>query len=123
MIFKSKYDENLSLVSVSLENPEEYKTSDGKYLLSIKNFTTIERFCDNLVTTQGVLRILFNEELKIEIFEFLSKSHQENPLKDLRCCLVNDFGITPQYSRTLIIAEALTEMDSSIIDFVSKFDN
>jgi ankyrin repeat protein len=37
--------------------------------------------------------------------------------------LVNDFGITPQFSRTLIISEALTEMNQSINEFIEKFDN
>ena len=32
------------------------------------------------------------------------------------------FGITPQFSRTLVISEALTEMVDSINDFVDKFN-
>jgi hypothetical protein len=44
-------------------------------------------------------------------------------MKEYNCSLVNDFGITPQFSRTLIISEALTEMNQSINEFIEKFDN
>lgn len=122
MVFKSKFEENLSLTGIFLENPEEYTTNDGKHLLIVNNFSMIENYSNILVTTQGILRILFDENLKIEIYEFLSKNHQSIP-NDINYPIVNDFGITPQYSRALILSEVLTEMNPSITDFVSKFDN
>ena len=124
LIFKSKFDENVELIATDFQGPEEYSASDGKYLLVINNFSKIEKYSDGLVSTQGMLRVLYDENFKIEIFEFLSKNHQEIPTKkESGASLVNIFGITPQFSRTLIISEALTEMDSSINEFVSKFDN
>jgi len=86
-----------------LENPEEYSTAEGKYLLNIPNFTLMEKYSDNLVTTHGQLRIIYDEQFKIKIFEFVSREHQEYPTKDPNNSLVNEFGITPQFSRTLIV--------------------
>lgn len=90
-----------------MENPEEYQTADGKYFLNIPNFTLMEKYSDNFVTTQGSLRILYDEQFKIKIFEFISKEHQEYPTKDPNNSLVNEFGITPQFSRTLIVISFL----------------
>ncbi len=90
-------------IGAYLENPEEYQTADGKYFLNIPNFTLMEKYSDNFVTTQGSLRILYDEQFKIKIFEFISKEHQEYPTKDPNNSLVNEFGITPQFSRTLIV--------------------
>jgi hypothetical protein len=64
----------------------------------------MEKYSDNSVTTNGSLRILYDEEFKIQIFEFISKEHQEYPIKDPNNSLVNEFGITPQFSRTLIVS-------------------
>ena len=108
MVFKSKFEENLTLIGVYLENPEEYSISDGKYLVVIPNFTMMEKYTDNLVTTQGSLRIVFDKEFKIQIFELISKEHEEFPTKDANSSLVNEFGITPQFSRTLIVNSYLT---------------
>jgi hypothetical protein len=123
-ILKDKYDENVNLISVNIEDSEEYTLENSnKYLLKINNFSKIEKYSDNFVITNGELRVIFDENFKIEVYEFLSKSHQEMPMKEYNCSLVNDFGITPQFSRTLIISEALTEMNQSINEFIEKFDN
>lgn len=123
-------------IGAYLENPEEYLTAEGKYFLNIPNFTLMEKYSDNFVTTHGSLRILYDEQFKIKIFEFISKEHQEYPTKDPNNSLVNEFGITPQFSRTLIvififmvylifkkICEAMTDMMDNISDYVSKFEN
>jgi hypothetical protein len=123
LILKSKFDENLTLIGTNLDKPEEYVATDGKYLLTVNNFTIIEKYSDNIVTTQGILRILFDQELKIEIYEFLYQKHQEILTKDFTCGLVNDLGITPQFSRTLLISEIITEMESSINASIAKFEN
>jgi hypothetical protein len=86
-----------------LESPEEYSVDDGKFLLVIPNFTLMEKYSDNIVTTHGSLRILYDVNFKINIYEFTSKEHQEYPTKDPNNSLVNEFGITPQFSRTLIV--------------------
>jgi hypothetical protein len=103
LIFKTKFEENLSFIGAYLESPEEYCVNDGKFLLQIPNFTLMEKYSDNFVTTHGMLRILYDEEFKIKIYEFISKDHQEYPTKDPNNSLVNEFGITPQFSRTLIV--------------------
>jgi hypothetical protein len=90
-------------IGAYLENPEEYLTADGNYFLNIPNFTLMEKYSDNFVTTNGSVRILYDEQFKIKIFEFVSKEHQEYPTKDPNNSLVNEFGITPQFSRTLIV--------------------
>lgn len=98
------------MIGAFLENCEEYTQSDGKYLLSVPNFNLMEKYKDNFVnqnfiqvSTQGNLRILFDENFKIIIYEFISKEHQEYPTKDPNHTVVNEFGITPQFSRTLIV--------------------
>ena len=123
LIFKDKYEENLTLLSVNLDDPEEYQISENKHLLIINNFAKFEKYSDNLVITNGKLRVLFDYDLKIEINKFISKSYTQIPTKDVSCSLVNDFGITPQFSRTLIISEALNEMYQTINEFIDKFEN
>jgi len=57
--------------------------SDGNYLLVVNNFNLMEKCYNNFVLTIGTLRILFDKEFKINIFEFFSGQHQEYPTKDL----------------------------------------
>ncbi len=105
MIFKTKFDENLTFIGAYLESPEEYAINDGNYMIQIANFTLMEKYSDNFVTTHGNLRILYDENFKIKVYEFVSKEHQEYPTKDPNNSLVNEFGITPQFSRTLIVRD------------------
>jgi hypothetical protein len=102
-VFKSKFDESLTFYGAYLEFPEEYCVSDGKFLIIVPNITLMEKYYDNYVTTHGSLRILYDENFKIEIYEFVSKDHQEYPTRESSTSLVNEFGITPQFSRTLIV--------------------
>jgi len=83
LVFKSKYDENLTLIGAYLNSPEEYSANDGNYLLIVNNFSLMERYYDNLVLTIGTLKILFDKDFKMSIFEFYSAQHQEYPTKDL----------------------------------------
>ncbi len=103
MIFKTKFDENLSFIGAYLESPEEYSVNDGKFLIIIQNFTLMEKYSETFVTTHGTLRIIFDENFKIHLYEFESKEHQEYPTKDSKSSGLNEFGITPQFSRTLVV--------------------
>ena len=50
-----------------------------------------------------------------------SLSHKILNNEDNNDEFLNDFGLTPQFSRTLVISEVLTEMNKSIDDFIDKF--
>lgn len=103
LVFKSKFDENLTFIGAYLESPEEYAVNDGKYLILIPNFTLMEKYSDNFVTTTGSLRILYDEDFKIYLYEFISREHQEFPKSDPNNSMVNEFGITPLFSRALVV--------------------
>ncbi len=131
LIFKEKYCENISLISVNLSDPNEYilnsekeNPENIKYLLKINKFSKIEKYLESFVITYGILTVLFDKNLKIMNYEFQSLSHKEyrNEEESNDLLPLNDFGITPQFSRTLVISEALTEMIDSINDTVEKFE-
>lgn len=48
-VFKSKFEEKLTIIGAFLENCEEYTQSDGKYLLNVPNFNLMEKYKDNFV--------------------------------------------------------------------------
>ena len=131
LIYKEKYSENISLMSVNLDEPLEYilnsekeNEENSQYLLKINKFSKIEKYQESFVITNGILTVLFDRNLKINNYEFQSLSHKEyrNDEENNELLPLNDFGITPQFSRTLVISEALTEMVDSINDFVDKFN-
>ncbi len=131
LIFKEKYSENISLISANLDEPVEYILNTDKeneenshYLLKINKFSKIEKYQESFVITNGILTVLFDQNLKINNYEFQSLSHKEyrNDEENNELLPLNDFGITPQFSRTLVISEALTEMVDSISEFVDKFN-
>ena len=129
LIFKEKYSENVSLISVNMNEPYEYilnseksEEDSNQYMLQIKKFSKVEKYQESLVITNGILTVLFDQNLKINNFEFQSLSHKEYRKDENYDLPLNDFGITPQFSRTLVISEALTEMIDSIGEFVDKFN-
>ena len=131
LIFKEKYSDNIELISVNLDEPYEYILNSDKendentqYLLKINKFAKIEKYQESFVITNGILTVLFDHNLKINNYEFQSLSHKEyrNDEENNDLLPLNDFGITPQFSRTLVISEALTEMVDSINEFVDKFN-
>lgn len=77
--------------------------NEEKYLLVVKNFTIMEKYSEEIIVTSGTLRILFDKEFKIQIYEFQSNSHYE--LVSVEKSNINEFGITPQLSRILIVRE------------------
>lgn len=101
IVYNSKYNEIESLVGAHLEFPEEYIVNDEKYLLVINNFTTMEKYNEEMIATTGLLRIVFDQEFKIQLYEFQSNSHYE--LVSIEKTNINEFGITPQLSRILIV--------------------
>ena len=127
-IFNEKYDNSISLISANMDSPYEYilapeREGEGnRYLLYITKFSKIEKYQQTFVVTNGILTVLFDQNLKIANYEFQSLSHKEYNNEDNNIIALNDFGITPQFSRTLVISEALTEMVDSINEFVCKFN-
>ena len=121
LLLKSKYFENIALISSDLDKvKEEVNVEDKKYLLKVSQLTMVEKYSDtNIVITKGSLRVLFNDQLKIEIFEFVSTSHQEIKESSQNIFYVNEFGITPKFLRSLFITESLCEMERYINEFVS----
>jgi hypothetical protein len=92
----------LTFIGAYLESPEEFAVEEEGYLIVISNFILMEKYSDNFVTTHGSLKIFYDLNFKIKVYEFISKGHQEYPTKD-HASLVNEFGITPQFSRTLLV--------------------
>ena len=128
LIFLEKYSDNTSLISVSLDGANEFilnssKEEGIKYMLKVNDLSKIEKYGDFFVMTNGILTVIFDKNLKILKYEFQSLSHKimNNNYNDTTS--LNDFGITPQFSRTLVISEVLTEMNESINEFVNKFNN
>ena len=84
LIFKEKYSENVSLISVNMNEPYEYilnseksEEDSSQYLLQIKKFSKIEKYQESIVITNGILTVSFDQNLKINNYEFQSLSHKE----------------------------------------------
>ena len=128
LIYKEKYRENLTLISICLDEPNEYILSQTKeegtrYMLKIDKLSKIEKYENYFILTNGILTVLFDKYLKIINYEFQSLSHKKINNDDNNDDMsLNDFGLTPQFSRTLVISEVLTEMNKSIDDFIDKFN-
>ena len=126
LIFKEKYSENMSLISINLDKPNEYLLSPAKeqgkrYMLKINKFSKIEKYGEKFILTNGILTVIFDKFLKITNYEFQSLSVKKiNDDENNDDISLNDFGLTPQFSRTLVISEVLTEMNKSIDDFIDK---
>ena len=128
LVFKEKYSENMSLISISLDEPNEYilapsQEEGNRYMLKVNKLIKIEKYDDKYVMTTGVLTVIFDKLLKIVDYEFQSLFHNKmNYDENNENMSLNDFGLTPQFSRTLVICEVLTEMNKDINDFIEKFN-
>ena len=128
LIFKEKYSENMTLISICLDGPNEYilmptPEEGNRYMLKINKLSKIEKYGDNFIMTNGVLTVIFDKNLKILNYEFQSLTHKKiNGDENNDSISLNDFGLTPQFSRTLVISEVLTEMNKDINDFIDKFN-
>ena len=90
-------------------------------MLKINKLSKVEKKGNNYILTNGILTVIFDKYFKIINYEFQSLSHKKLNNEDNKDELLNDFGLTPQFSRTLVISEVLTEMNKSIDDFIDKF--
>ena len=128
LVFKEKYSENMTLISISLDEPNEYilapsQEEGNRYMLKVNKLIKIEKYDDKYVMTTGVLTVIFDKLLKIVDYEFQSLFHNKmNYDENNENMSLNDFGLTPQFSRTLVICEVLTEMNKEINDFIYKFN-
>ena len=128
LIFKEKYSENINLISINLDKPNEYlltpSEEDGnRYMLKIDKLSKIEKYGGCLILTEGILTVIFDKNFKILNYEFQSLSHKKISNDENNDFLsLNDFGLTPQFSRTFVISEVLTEMNNSINEFIEKFN-
>ena len=128
LVFKEKYSENMTLISISLDEPNEYilapsQEEGNRYMLKVNKLIKIEKYDDKYVMTTGVLTVIFDKLLKIVDYEFQSLFHNKmNYDENNENMSLNDFGLTPQFSRTLVICEVLTEMNKEINDFIDKFN-
>ena len=126
LIFKEKYSENMTLISICLDGPNEYilmptQEEGNRYMLKINKLSKIEKYGDNFIITNGILTVIFDKNLKIVNYEFQSLTHKKiNSDENNDSISLNDFGLTPQFSRTLVISEVLTEMNKDINDFIDK---
>ena len=127
LIFKEKYSENLTLISINLDGTNEYilnptKDEGNRYMLKVDKLSKIEKYGDCFIITEGILTVIFDKLFKIINYEFQSLSHKKmNNEENNDFISLNDFGLTPQFSRTLVISEVLTEMNESINQFIDKF--
>ena len=78
----------------------------------------MEQYPQGTVIINGTLRAVFNSKFKITHYELISLSHYENSLDSTP--LVNELGVSPQFSRSLLIAESLSV---SMTDLVNKVEN
>ena len=128
LIFKEKYSENLTLISINFDGTNEYilnplKEEGNRYMLKIDKLSKIEKYGDCFIITDGILTVIFDKAFKIINYEFQSLSHKKmNNEENNDFISLNDFGLTPQFSRTLVISEVLTEMNESINEFIDKFN-
>ena len=128
LIFKEKYSENMTLISTCLDGPNEYiltpsPEEGNRYMLKVNKLTKIEKYGEKFIITNGVLTVIFDKNLKIVNYEFQSLNHKKISNEELIDIIpLNDFGLTPQFSRTLVISEVLTEMYKDINDFIEKFN-
>ncbi len=106
-----RFEDIEELLGVYIDSAEEYKLSNDTYYLDIKNFTIMERYTKGNVLNTGSLKVIFNSSFKITHWEYISYNHSETGNENEH--IVNEFGITPNYSRSLIIAESMTKGLSS----------
>ena len=128
LIFKEKFGENKKIINICLDGVNEYilapiKDEGTRYMLKVDKLSIIEKYGECFILTEGVLTVIFDKYLKIINYEFQTSMHKRlNNDENNDLSSLNDFGLTPQFSRTLVISEVLTEMNESINEFIEKFN-
>ena len=128
LIFKEKFGENKKIINICLDGVNEYvlapiKDEGNRYMLKVDKLSIIEKYGECFILTEGVLTVIFDKYLKIINYEFQTSMHKRlNNDENNDLSSLNDFGLTPQFSRTLVISEVLTEMNESINEFIEKFN-
>ena len=64
----------------------------------------MEQYADIFISSHGKLRIVFDSNYLILFYEFCSYEHQENQSSEVCYTQINEFGITPHFSRALIVS-------------------
>ena len=128
LIFKEKFGENKKIINICLDGVNEYvlapiKDEGNRYMLKVDKLSIIEKYGECFILNEGVLTVIFDKYLKIINYEFQTSMHKRlNNDENNDLSSLNDFGLTPQFSRTLVISEVLTEMNESINEFIEKFN-
>ena len=128
LIFKEKFGENKKIINICLDGVNEYvlapiKDEGNRFMLKVDKLSIIEKYGECFILTEGVLTVIFDKYLKIINYEFQTSMHKRlNNDENNDLSSLNDFGLTPQFSRTLVISEVLTEMNESINEFIEKFN-
>ena len=128
LIFKEKFGENKKIINICLDGVNEYilapiKDEGTRYMLKVDKLSIIEKYGECFILNEGVLTVIFDKYLKIINYEFQTSMHKRlNNDENNDLSSLNDFGLTPQFSRTLVISEVLTEMNESINEFIEKFN-
>ena len=128
LIFKEKFGENKKIINICLDGVNEYilapiKDEGTRYMLKVDKLSIIEKYGECFILNEGVLTVIFDKYLKIINYEFQTSMHKRlNNGENNDLSSLNDFGLTPQFSRTLVISEVLTEMNETINEFIEKFN-
>jgi len=125
------YSCSISSIDYFLENPRELSLDDHTYLL-LSTKTNVEYTYENggCIVTKGLLRITFNGDLKILLWEFEARRHieylplskikesigqdKEIQFENLPFCQVNEFGLPPSVMRCFEISEVLNSKNDLI---------
>eukprot|EP01016_Furgasonia_blochmanni_P046242 TRINITY_DN6630_c0_g1_i1.p1 TRINITY_DN6630_c0_g1~~TRINITY_DN6630_c0_g1_i1.p1 ORF type:complete len:179 (+),score=25.74 TRINITY_DN6630_c0_g1_i1:232-768(+) len=118
-LFKTKYDSGVKGEMIYLNNPKEYVLQGPNYYLECTEAVVVTEYPESMVFHRGVLMVIFDKDLKIKIYEFQSKKHDEYFRKEMIVddlnqlntyqYQVNDIGLTPEFSRCLLTSEVIGE--------------
>ena len=106
LIYKIKFEDVKEINSIYIDKSIEYKLSNNSYYINISSLVIMEQYHQGTVITNDTLRVIFNSKFKITHYELVSLSHVENSIDQVT--LVNELGVSPQFSRSLLIAESIS---------------
>eukprot|EP01017_Pseudomicrothorax_dubius_P031933 TRINITY_DN4129_c0_g3_i2.p1 TRINITY_DN4129_c0_g3~~TRINITY_DN4129_c0_g3_i2.p1 ORF type:complete len:200 (-),score=19.94 TRINITY_DN4129_c0_g3_i2:22-621(-) len=119
MIYKSRIDNGISAEGVIFRNPKEFKvTGENYYYFECVDTTIVSSYNLYHVMHHGALMVVFDENLKIYMFEFEAKRFEltinKTCLADADtfnkiCSTINDIGLPLELARTYLINEIVSE--------------